>query len=385
MLKQLCALLLAVTLGGTPNPADVPLGTEIAVIEMPSITDTSLINRLEGLADEYFENSEAVGMSIGIVQEGKVHFINRGTVEKDGAEVTEHTIFRMGSISKTFTGVILADLVNQGKLSLDDPLQKYFDFPIADYEGTEIRLIHLATHTSGLPPNAPRWYHNISYDEAMLLDYMKIAELANKPGAVRDYSNLGSGLLGYVIEQVTGKPYDTVLMETVCGRLGMRNTGVALTDEQMSMFATPYKADGDKAWIYPWETDVLKACGGIASTAYDMVRYMAGSMGQIAKDDERLTAAFDVSLDTHWKGNDRAGYYSEKANTRIMGLGWDFVWDDWWDGAYGHSGTSHGFMSLAVISPEIDAGIIIFINNAIDPVQRQTFSYHFMNAIKNTK
>ena len=166
--------------------------------EIASI-DSTLADKLEDAAAEYLYDKAHMGISVGIVKDGGVLFLNSGNTKKNGDWITKHTIFEIGSITKTFTATILADLEIQGLISLDDPLGKYLGFPV-EFDGTDIKLIDLATHTSGLQrdlSNRP--------DFDTMLESLRTIQLATKPGEVYEYSNLGFAVLGYVIEKVTSK------------------------------------------------------------------------------------------------------------------------------------------------------------------------------------
>ena len=157
------------------------------------------------------------------------------------------SVFGIGSITKTFTGTMLAKLVYDRKIDLNEPVKNLLPVRLnqSSLNGNEITLVHLANHTSGLPfepnnvkddkehpydPYNPYRY----YDKTKLYDYLSNRlTLQSMPGEKRTYSNLGGGLLGHILTLITAKSYEELLFETVCIPLGMKNTFVTLTDERM--------------------------------------------------------------------------------------------------------------------------------------------------------
>ncbi len=198
------------------------------------------------------------------------------------------SVFEIGSMTKTFTGTMLAKLVRERKVDLDDPVGKHL--PIALHQpslnGREPVLAQLADHTSGLPfepanarnedgqypdPKAP--YKSYSQDQ--LYEYLANQQvLLSTPGEKRIYSNLGSGLLGHILTLVTGKSYEQLLFETICRPLKMQNTFVVLTPDRVRRTVQGKYPDGN---VLPWgdgDCGALTGCGGIKSSARDLAKYL---------------------------------------------------------------------------------------------------------------
>jgi len=307
--------------------------------DLPIISDSTLTKKLQDAATEYFSNSTDIGLSIGIVKNGEALFLNYGLTKKGGSEIVEHTLFQICSITKTFTGTILADLANQGLLSLDDHLDKYFDFPIANFNNTEIRLVDLATHTSGL-----RDEHVAGNN--MLLEYLKSTKPVTEPGKVYEYSNIGMATLGYIIEKITDKPYEQVVRENICDKIDMKNTVINLTEKQKKMCATPHLIEGNITEMLT--LDGMKAAGALISSTHDMVKYIASNLKQIACD-KRLQEAIDTAQKIYW--------ISENSTDLKRCLGW------WWvDDTHEHGGGMPGYKSWLKLSHNFNAGVIILCN-----------------------
>jgi CubicO group peptidase (beta-lactamase class C family) len=202
------------------------------------------------------------------------------------------SIFEIGSITKTFTGTMLAKLVYEKKVHLDDPIKNYLPITLhqSALNGKEITLVQLADHTSGLPfepinvknddkhpfdPYAP--YKGYSIER--LYDYLSHQlVLQSTPGEKRTYSNLGSSLLGHILTLVFKKSYEEILFETVCKPLRMQNTFVDLTPERIHRMVQGRRANGDLLPFEDGDCDAFTGCGGIKSSARDLVKYLKANI-----------------------------------------------------------------------------------------------------------
>ena len=350
-------------------PLTVVLDGKYYFSEMPLTQDSLLAKQLDDCAKEYLSDKKAyVGISIGIVKSGDVLFLNYGYFKKGESKPTEHSIYGIGSISKTFTGIVMAYLSNKGMLSLYDPLDMYLDFPLPKYNNEiAIRLIDLITHTSGLPrdpselPTASVWW-KMTYEE--MFEALKLYDLKTKPGEVYQYSNIGYILLGYVIEKITGKEYSQVVKEILFGKFDMKNTTILLNnDEQKSLFAPSYyfnNIDCINPFMYE---NIWQSAGGIKSSAYDMTKYIMANLSQVDINDALLEKTLiDAQKVFFIDKNDP----KSKIIPRI-GLGWRYntqYWNIYGDYNYSlvHGGSNY-HTSHIQISHHIDAGIIILRNN----------------------
>lgn len=199
----------------------------------------------------------------------------------------EKVIFEIGSITKVFTALLLAQAVTEGKVTLDTTIKDLMGdkAAIADPQLAATTLKQLATHTSGLPTQPDNLivlvqgkmdedpYSN--YDRDKLLAYLKTARLSGKPPFKESYSNLGVGLLGYLLAQLYDKPWEDLIRDKITGPLGMKDTSVLLTAEQQKRFAQGFRVGGDPASHWNSRPAALVGCGGLRSTASDMMRFGA--------------------------------------------------------------------------------------------------------------
>lgn len=204
-----------------------------------------------------------------------------------GQPLKADAIFEIGSVTKVFTTTLLADMVAKGEVGLDDPAEKYMPAgaKVPERNGKKITLRHLASHTSGLPrmpqdfspANADDPYAD--YNEAKLLASLASCQLENDPGAKYTYSNLGGGLLGYLLARRAGKPWDVLVRERVIAPLGLKDTTVVLTPEQQKRFS-PGHLGGEV--VPAWHLDALAGAGALRGTAGDLLRFSGANAGMLA-------------------------------------------------------------------------------------------------------
>jgi CubicO group peptidase (beta-lactamase class C family) len=194
------------------------------------------------------------------------------------------TVFEIGSVTKTFTATLLAEAVNGGRATLDEPVAKLLpDFTIPSRNGKQITLGNLSDQHSGLPrlpdnmqpadPNNPY----ADYDSVALRMFLGKYTLPRDPDSAYEYSNLGQGLLGYALATAARTDYGSLVRKDVFAPLGMTLSGVAIDDAMRVHLAAGH--DGDGKLAKNWDFDTLAGCGAIKSTANDMVRYLRANMG----------------------------------------------------------------------------------------------------------
>ncbi len=207
------------------------------------------------------------------------------------AEVAaQDVLFEIGSITKVLTGILLADAIAEGKLGLDDTLAQRLPAKF-EYAATgTVTLKQLATHSSCLPRipdnmmNAGGDDPYAQYDRKALFEYLASAKLPAQPPCAPDYSNLGFGILGVVLEIAYDKPWAVLVAEKITGPLGMTDTVQELSAAQQARFAEPW--DGDQR-AHPWTFMALAGAGALRSSLADMSKLadalLAGSKGPLAK------------------------------------------------------------------------------------------------------
>jgi CubicO group peptidase (beta-lactamase class C family) len=238
--------------------------------------------RLRGLLRERLEAGRGTALAAGIVGPGERIALGEGSLRKGAPGVVDgDTIFEIGSITKTFTALLLADLVRRGDASLDDPVAKHLpaDFRIPSRGDRPITLIHLAQHRSGLPRMPANFFPAdpanpyADYSTARLRAFLDTHELVRTPGTFTEYSNLGAGLLGQALAHRAGRAYEDLVLERLARPLGMGSTSIAIPPEHRVRLAAPH--DDALREVKNWDLGALPGAGALRSTVSDLLRYIA--------------------------------------------------------------------------------------------------------------
>ena len=274
----------------------------------------------------------------------------------EGEGISGSTLFEIGSITKAFTGVLLADMVVRGEVALDDPVAKYLPpgTRVPERDGIPITLRHLATHTSGLPrlPDnlAPQDWDDpyADYDAARLVAFLAAHQLRRKPGASYEYSNLGGGLLGFALAHRTGASYGELLRKRIFEPLGMGESGVAESGKPARTI-TGHNSMGEP--VPAWHFDALAGAGALHSTLEDMLGFAAAARDTVHGP---LARAMALSQRDMFRVD----------STTSIGLGWHrrtrggrtLIW---------HNGGTGGFRSMLVVDPGSARAGLVLANSAL--------------------
>ncbi len=279
--------------------------------------------------------------------------------DKGGFPVDENTAFRIGSITKTLTGVALLQLRDARKLSLDDPLSKYIpeaaQVIVAGGGRGPIRLRHLVTHTSGLPREISSWGTTQPGPlEAELVAALKGLPLDFAPGTDEQYSNYAMALVGVVVARVSGEGYREYMQRHVLGPLGMTRTVFDPAELPAGAVALGYEREDDKKPYAPIAAQVdlgaLEPCGGLYSTVADLARFAAFELAAWSGTDDRILS--------------RATRLESQAPVTLPLLSGGFVGVDWQlsDSSTGrrvwHNGGIDGYRAVLSLYPKRGIGII---------------------------
>lgn len=272
----------------------------IMVVVLRAPPDGKLVNNLQSdgnLLDsnqikevgKYFKHfPNETEIAIALIQGTSVKYIGVKR-ENDSLKyvINSNKIFEIGSITKTITATMLAELVFNGKVDLDEPIKNILPIKMhqSSLNGKEVTLLHLANHTSGFPkepdninfdwtiPGSPYKF----YDTTKLYNYLSNRmTLLSTPGEKREYSNLGGGLLGHLLTLITKKSYENLLLESICRPLGMHHTFTTLNSENIEYLIPGRDPQGHN--VQNWELNVLEGGGAIKSSAEDMVKYLIAHM-----------------------------------------------------------------------------------------------------------
>lgn len=255
--------------------------------EKIKIDSHELAEFMDQLITERMEKYEVPSLTVSVVQDGNIIFAKGygyADIEKTVPVDAGQTLFRICSVSKLFVWTSVMQLAEQNRLDLNADVNTYLgDFQIPDTFPQPITLAHLLTHTAGFDKRDQRELGNSLDQESTMLEFLhrELPERVFPPGQVHIYSNYGTILAAYIIEQVTGMPFNDYLEKNIFEPLGM----VRSTSRQ----TLPPELAGDVAVGYYWQTgfpkgepgefEILPPGGGITSNAIDMARFMMAHLG----------------------------------------------------------------------------------------------------------
>jgi CubicO group peptidase (beta-lactamase class C family) len=237
---------------------------------------------IQAFLEEHIDADRGYGMVVGFVDERGKQVLSYGKLGNNtDAEVDGDTLFEIGSVTKTFTALVLLEMADRGEVRLDDPVAKYLPDTVRmpTRGGREITLLNLAAQDSGLPFNASNlagadWHERFStYTTPMMYEFLSHHQLTQDPGTQYQYSNIGMGLLGHVLARKADTDYESLLVERICRPLGMDSTRIKLSPELQARFARGHGEDGLPAPNL--DLPAIAGTGGLRSTANDLVKYAA--------------------------------------------------------------------------------------------------------------
>jgi CubicO group peptidase (beta-lactamase class C family) len=309
--------------------------------------------------------SKLRNLVIGVIDsDGKRHYLTFGDKPDGFGAIDENTIFEIGSVTKVFTSLLLADAVVRGEVKLDDPVQKHLpsSLKVPKRGKVEITLEDLATHTSGLP----RLPSNLAmakgftgtnpyarYGDDLLATALKNITLKDEQPKA-DYSNMGAGLLGLTLAKRAKKSYEEAMQERILGPLEMTNTTTKVKSADKSRFIPCFTGGGQPAKNWDF-LDTTAGAGALRSTAADMLTFLECQAG---RRETSLRKAMDLS---HEPRKDFQGIMK-------VGLGW-LTYEQgepkrrvWW-----HNGGTGGFCSFAAFCKDPAVAIVILSNRSNPP------------------
>lgn len=301
-----------------------------------------------------------VGVAVGVLWRDERWTGARGRLRAGEAmHVDPRSIFEIGSVTKVFTATLLAEMVEQGLVRLDDPVQRHLpDGVRVPVRGRPITLCDLATQTSGLPRLPPglfsrslRQRHDpyADFSEQDLLDALVRTRPKEAPGVRLRYSNFGFGLLGYVLARRSGTSYDELVRHRLCAPLGLAETGIEVADDANERFADGHNRRG--RGVPHWHLGVLAGAGGLRSTVDDLLSFLDLQLAPPATPLGRAAQATHLPRTTRGVLEQGLGWVGLplRGETRRM------LW---------HNGGTGGFRSFVGFVPDIGAGVVVLSNSA---------------------
>ena len=353
-------------------------------IDITSSKWKEAIRQTDQVFTDFAGRNNQPGFIYGIVANGKlVHLKTSGIANREsGQPVKPGSVFRIASMSKSFAGVAILQLRDQGKLQLDEPAQLYIPelsdirYPTSDAPPITIR--HLLTHAAGFPEDNPWGDRQLDISEdSMHAMFKRGISFSTSPGTAYEYSNMGFAMLGAIIKKVSGMPYQEYIEEFIWKPLGMYQTYWEYGKVPDSTLAIGYR------WLNAgWEEQPMEhdgaygIMGGILTTAEDFARYMNFMLSawpaRDGADNSPLQRSSLREMQQPWNFaglNPNYKYPDGRICPTAAGYGYGLRWSKDCEGriTVGHSGGLPGFGSNWTILPDYGIGIVSFINQTYAP------------------
>ena len=324
----------------------------------------SNIKLLESWIKAQLDYRDIPGMSIGIVYDQELIYAQGfGFCDlKNKKPATPQTLYRIASITKTFTATAILQLRDEGKIRLDDPIKMYLPwFKIKNrFTGApKITIRHLITHTSGLPREAafPYWTDHKFPTRKEIIEALPNQETIYAPETKFKYSNLALALTGEIVTAVSAMPYDMYIKKNILEPLQMNSTSVYLTEADMSELATPYSRrlpDGTREIMPFIDSKGITPAANMSSNVEDLARYISLQFGDGKRDGAQILkrSTLREMHRVHWlRPNWSSGW----------GLGFA-VWRQNDKTVVGHGGWVAGNRTQIVFIPKEKIGVIVLTN-----------------------
>lgn len=347
-------------LAGLVSLAGVQPRQDSGAVIIPSDVEirTMLAERVDNIAGP----EDGIGLVVGIISPQGRRVISYGHLNQaDPRPLDGNTGFEIASVTKVFTALLLAEMVQKGEVALTNPVEKYLPagVELPERNGHAITLLDLATHTSGLPfmpDQMPAFGDStaIKPSNADIYRFLAHYRLPRDPGADWDYSNVGYWLLGQALAARAGMDFEHLLRERVLDPLDLKNTAITSSatlkanlavGHDASLHTAPYFSAGSTYALMP-------AAGGLISTANDLLKFLSAVMGYQRSP---LAPAMAAMLATQ----------RPKSPGQRQALGW-IVSGDSNDQLIFHDGGSFGFASSLAWDPKSKTGVVVLSNQLAD-------------------
>jgi len=292
---------------------------------------------------------------IGVIDSNNSEIFSYGTTSLNSKDtVNQHTIFEIGSITKTFTGVLLSHFVRNTSFTLNSPLSDLLpnEIKAPSFKGDTIKLVHLLNHTSGLP-NVPNNFSPANpsnpfadYSNDQLFEFLNSYNLPRAVGKEYEYSNTATALIGQLLAMKNNSNYEKLMLEKIAIPLEFENTKITLTEEMRGYLALGHD-NGQQ--VQNWDFPSFEGAGGIKSNMIDMLKYLSANMGNKKND------LYQVIRITH------ENTVSSTIEQQV-GLGWhiektddsEIIW---------HNGGTGGYRTYIGFDTKQNKGVVVLSNS----------------------
>ena len=330
---------------------------------------------IEKLFKSFMERSQTPGAVLGVIIDGELVWVKAaGVREKTGnAPVTPDTVFRIASMTKSFTAMAILKLREDGKLSLEDPASKYIPelaglpYPTSDSQVLTIR--HLLTHSEGFPEDNPWGDRQLAQTDETMRAWLKSGiPFSTSPGTAFEYSNYGFALLGQIVAKASGRPYADYVRDNILKPLGMNSSTFEMTSVPREHIALGYRREDNN-----WKPEPILAhgsfgaMGGLWTSAPDLARYVAFLMSAFPPRDETehgpIKRGSAREMQQAWRPSPASAFRPTvdaplQLGVSAYGYGLGVSQDCRFGHVVGHGGGLPGYGSLMRWLPDYGVGLI---------------------------
>lgn len=312
---------------------------------------------IESLTQTFMEDHSIISIAVMVMgrenHEKFEQIVTRGNLSvKSTVPVNQHTEFRIGPLTQLFTAAALAYFVQEGQVSLNDPVSKFVpkSMKLPTYQGKEITLGDLATHTSGLPDMPYSLSSRSSFSTSQMYRFLSKYELSREPGTKYEYSNFGYAFLANLLSRLSRRTFPELINQMILQPLNLKDTTFTLTQEQKSRLVTGYEmGKGISPLLSEKIYSIFIGSGGLYSTPRDMLTFLSFNM-------RKQRTSLNAVLKTM-----QTPYHSFK-NFEV-GLGWTITsFENLKEKLYSIEGTLFGFAMYMGMIPETDTGVVVLYN-----------------------
>lgn len=311
--------------------------------------DNPLKSKLDSVVNKaalhYLRDNKRVGLSLGLVVNNQSYIYNYGETAPGAGQVpTAKSIYEIGSITKTFTGLLVAHAVNEGKMKFTDDIRKFLPSSFAKLQypnGDPVKIIYLLAHVAKFPNSFSDETKTLANEDSFLKGLGEI-KLDSLKGFKYAYSNVGYQLLGYILERVYGKSYEELVQQYIAKPLRMTQTKVSFLPADRAQLLTGYNAQKEAA---PAIGTTFPGAGRLRSSIHDMLNYLKYQMAApdaMVKLSHRITSG-NIDEDAH-------------AFQWTVGKLWN------WDYYIRTDGGTQGFRSFCIFYPDYKIGFVVLSN-----------------------
>ena len=309
-------------------------------------SSSSPVDFVKNKIDSFPDNFQ---VSIALIKNDKISYIGFQKVDNQLKQISnQDSIFEIGSITKVFTGTLLAKMANKGKIKLHGKVHKQLGFKF--HKNKKLSYLDLANHTAGLyrlPSNILDLANNYpenpysKYTDSLFVYHLRNElQLKNKPGKVHKYSNLGTSIIGYAISKMENKSYSELYQKEIFEKYGLNNTKCHSNRDEM---VRGINHQGE--YVSNWNFGPMFPCGGISSNTKDIAKFIIAHFDSTNLD-LKLTCTPTFKINENFK----------------IGLCWHIIENSKKGNIIFHNGATGGYRSCAAFNPLSKTGVVVLSN-----------------------